>query len=938
MAEIEWYNPEREKRKAATVAAIANKFAEGADIHLNGGPGSSPDILEFAIQEIGSRARTPAAGVMLVERIRSTIAAKGKATITNTDGDLFTPHGVTQMVFGSPETPIGAAARWAFQKPLIPALRDLGERAREIIPSLPLLGKFPANFAADMIKYASTPLGVVTTPLPFVKGATSLAGMAVRPALAPLVPKVASAALKVPYVGGALRALVPRVGIPTSAEGVPRAAMALQAARIEPAMGLVKALELGRSVERLAPVTQVAVRELIEAGAFSPLNSPNIAARWLAFAKKDIGLPDDAVEVARNLTQAFTEKGTEMQKVMKLSPEWTSLMGRYAGARTPLRKAQERVLAQIEPMPFRTLDIKKTQAARLLQRKGGKAVRASPGYEAVKAYTQEVYMVANRRLHNTLSDFPEVFTRDPELALSKGWSAVEGGMVNDQVKRAWGPLMGGWMEANTYRELVTMRQAIRPTALTKYMRYWKAARTIANPPVHIANMMSNFLMLHAAGIPLRRVDVYTRAAREMLSKGGMWKEAERTGLFGVGGEITAEVRQFLHSSLMAGTKGDLDGGAAELAMDMMLKEVRASSKSLYARASALYQGEENFFKMAMYLFSREKGMDPMKAAANATKWIFDYSDVTPWVQKTRTRLAGIPFLTYTLKAAPRMAEAAASRPHVFAMWKNMLGAWNVTVANELGISLDDLDEYRKLKAEYARNTLPPVIGGALSIFEEVAPLMLLPWLDPKTKLPLVVSVARFSPLGQLINPRSGIGFGPGITAPVETILGRRVYGSELGAPFAPPFPTWPGLAPDWANEQMKRALGGRVTELASSLLPIPPKALMAGSPLTHRIAQVGLTHLGPERGNKEIARLRSYLYPMALPTKQEVPTIGQAVMGALAATPQRLDVNRLKLLNIATRKAALAKRKLGEMSKAVFVRLRMGTALPKSSVSGSSVL
>jgi hypothetical protein len=115
----------------------------------------------------------------------------------------------------------------------------------------------------------------------------------------------------------------------------------------------------------------------------------------------------------------------------------------------------------------------------------------------------------------------------------------------------------------------------------------------------------------------------------------------------------------------------------------------------------LYELEEQVFKMAKFVHNIErKGMDFAKAAKDAEKWLFNYSKVTKFQDKYRSKWYGAPFATFTFKALPRIAEAAVKTPWRFALPAAMIYQLEKTARDMIGDTREQAEAKRELTPEW----------------------------------------------------------------------------------------------------------------------------------------------------------------------------------------------------------------------------------------------
>lgn len=273
-----------------------------------------------------------------------------------------------------------------------------------------------------------------------------------------------------------------------------------------------------------------------------------------------------------------------------------------------------------------------------------------------------------------MADQSDDFTRDAMLDRARQLEA-EADKVDmteqDGFKRVpdvpgYGPLRGMLLRKEIHADLIGAADMLPDTsfmagklfkAMEKFTRYWKVGKVPLNLPTVARNVMSNMILLNLSGMNLARVpDRLVQATADMAKKGKYTQIAERHG-------ITAST--FAHSEMVTlsrelskfkGQQGNSMVAAWEAARRLV--DVVANS----------YGKIEEVFKVAKIIDEMAKGATEEKAALEAQKWLFDYSLVPNLVNRTRRSPLGGPFLTFTYKALPRLAEAAMTRPLTFGAW------------------------------------------------------------------------------------------------------------------------------------------------------------------------------------------------------------------------------------------------------------------------------
>tara|TARA_R100000781_G_scaffold37648_1_gene26604 strand:+ start:8985 stop:13775 length:4791 start_codon:yes stop_codon:yes gene_type:complete len=209
---------------------------------------------------------------------------------------------------------------------------------------------------------------------------------------------------------------------------------------------------------------------------------------------------------------------------------------------------------------------------------------------------------------------------------------------------------------------------------------WKKLKTAWIPAVHVNNTISNVGLLDLSGtqislLPKAALE-FSKAIRDPENASRLAKDAKLYGVYDVdivskefGNDIAnafeetfkKETDQFLPEDVLGFT--GLVGKALNKVKNLTIK-----------KAERAYQFEDHVFRYTVFKDRVNKmgGIDniseaqKIKAAQEARKWFIDYDINAPlinWMRRYPT-----PFLSYTYRVIPLIAEAAVMRPHKFAKW------------------------------------------------------------------------------------------------------------------------------------------------------------------------------------------------------------------------------------------------------------------------------
>lgn len=267
---------------------------------------------------------------------------------------------------------------------------------------------------------------------------------------------------------------------------------------------------------------------------------------------------------------------------------------------------------------------------------------------------------------------------------------------------------------------------------------WKIGKTAYNPATHSRNIVSNAILADMGGLsPIRRFDVYLESAKQFVNKGKYFNEAKSGGLFGK--EFQFEINQMFR-----------DATSAKDPASFWSKMVRVYRQGPPTR---VYQGEEQFFKMAKFIQNRQKGLSVADAVRDAHKWIFDYSTVSPFVALGRRTF--FPFITFQAKALPRIFETAIKHPLRIGKYWAAYEAYNRHSKTRLGLNDEQYRELRQNTPDYIRK------GGMW---------LLLPERDQNGNYQFI-NMTYFMPWGDIISGGSNEGgLFSGLPEPLQNIL------------------------------------------------------------------------------------------------------------------------------------------------------------------------
>ena len=342
---------------------------------------------------------------------------------------------------------------------------------------------------------------------------------------------------------------------------------------------------------------------------------------------------------------------------------------------------------------------------------------------------------------------------------------------------------------------------------------WKTSKTALSPAVHTNNVMANFVMADwhdvTAGHILKALRLIL-AANRLEGKGkelgagvaskftapGLAVSVARWSGVGVGDQEAAKIilDRFSDSGGNIGTWATAELQKEQLAplLDALEKELGVAGQSPAAQVGvmvalqkmlqlklpsawdafkptkpgkavttearnmlALYEAEDQFFRLAAWLKAKEDGATDMAAGKVARKSFLDYNINAPWVQIMRS--TALPFVSFTYRAVPMLLETAATKP-----WKLMKLGMLAGALNLVGYYLSggDEDDERKLLPEEKAGKIFGYHGDLLGMLDKkinvgLGPkLVRMPWNDSNSS-PVFLDIRRFIPVGDVFDLAAG---------------------------------------------------------------------------------------------------------------------------------------------------------------------------------------
>lgn len=185
--------------------------------------------------------------------------------------------------------------------------------------------------------------------------------------------------------------------------------------------------------------------------------------------------------------------------------------------------------------------------------------------------------------------------------------------------------------------------------------WFKHAKVIWSPGSYVRNAFSASIQnWWKMGMGPWRADIYYDALKEFKDNGKHLNQMREMGFNERSGYIHELLSNYLtNKELMDKTLTAQLGSKSA---------VRKYGKHIDKMMMKAYGHIDNVAKVAGYKYGLSKGLSKEDAYRQAMAATFNYSEVTPFVQRMRKAIWGVPFITFALKAVPLVAETIAKNP------------------------------------------------------------------------------------------------------------------------------------------------------------------------------------------------------------------------------------------------------------------------------------
>jgi hypothetical protein len=313
---------------------------------------------------------------------------------------------------------------------------------------------------------------------------------------------------------------------------------------------------------------------------------------------------------------------------------------------------------------------------------------------------------------------------------------------------------------------------------------------------------------------------------EYMNKGELFLLAEKHGGLG-SGYIEQEMHSVLKGALAeisrAARAGAFDGFTGKLAFYDRLAGIVSRAAAVVGKADdsmiRWYGAVDEIFKMGAFIRGLRQGHSPAEAAKLSSREFINYDIRAPWINAMRRSF--FPFLAYTYRAIPVIADAMMRRP-----WKMAKYALLAELASVLAYAISGGDEDDERESLAVQDRGRTWMGGAPY-------LMRLPFNDQYGRAKFI-DIRRWVPSGDIFDQNqtttlpipAWLQFGGPLVIASEIVLNRAAFtGQDITNPLTDDLgdkaakwaehgwrswmPSAPWIYDSWYYERIRKSIGGR---------------------------------------------------------------------------------------------------------------------------------
>ena len=266
-------------------------------------------------------------------------------------------------------------------------------------------------------------------------------------------------------------------------------------------------------------------------------------------------------------------------------------------------------------------------------------------------------------------------TAQQMLALPQRYRKIPDNKIEGTVSKRYGALAGKYVPEDVYKDIMGTKRYQEKSSNAYYAKYkklnslWKVSKTAWNPTVHVNNVFGNIILTDLADVPLTTLPKALRALRTH-GKDGYRSEsvllAIKHGVFDAD-FVNKEIKNFKTGELAGIYKSKSNADEWDNAVDFASNiYAKVRNNSITSKLEDWYRIEDHVFRLNAFMHRMKLGDSAEDAAMFARRQFIDYDIDAPLINHLRN--TATPFLSFTYRLVPLLAESAILRPTKYAKY------------------------------------------------------------------------------------------------------------------------------------------------------------------------------------------------------------------------------------------------------------------------------
>ena len=316
----------------------------------------------------------------------------------------------------------------------------------------------------------------------------------------------------------------------------------------------------------------------------------------------------------------------------------------------------------------------------------------------------------------------------------------------------YGKLAGKYVPASIWKDIAGMQKYQNVSSNALYRQYkklnslWKVSKTAWNPTVHVNNIFGNVILSDLADVPLSGLADAWKAMKANANGSGYKSDivelAKRMGVMDAD-FIQQESRRFKFEDMenIYTLKGQENEWSSSVGIATNIyRKIKKNIKEnkITGTLEEGYRVEDHVFRLNAFMHRIKMGDSYEDAALFARKQFIDYDIDAPAINHLRN--TATPFLSFTYRMIPILAETAVMRPTKFAKYA------------ALGYALTNLEGYiGGEEAKVERALLPDYEAGNIMDLPFMPKKVIRIPVKDQNGRPKFVNISRLFPGGDVLS-------------------------------------------------------------------------------------------------------------------------------------------------------------------------------------------